>query len=151
MELLESGTVMQAMPDACSLAALKLSWQLFASSTTALRTYRSGGLCDITEAHQMDLALCHLDSICQCRDTHFSEQHFFLVELPGHCLLHTASRGSHWLVQASLRLSSMQKKQLAVQGRENAAVVTLHQRHCAGIVSALEVRIRLWDAWSPRA
>ena len=53
-----------------------------------------------------------------------------LIKLPCHCLLHTALKGSHWPVQASLRLSRMQKKQLAVQGRENAAVVG----HTAGAV-----------------
>lgn len=62
-----------------------------------------------------------------------------LIKLPCHCLLHTALKGSHWPVQASLRLSRMQKKQLAVQGRENAAVVAIQQGQCAGIVSALQV------------
>ncbi|CAK0733302.1 hypothetical protein CVIRNUC_000254 [Coccomyxa viridis] len=41
-------------------------------------------------------------------------------------------------VLAELRLSKMQKKQLAVQGRENAAALALQQGRCAGIVSALQ-------------
>ena len=43
-------------------------------------------------------------------------------------------------MQASLRLSKMQKKQLAIQGRENAAALALQQERCAGIVAALQVR-----------
>ena len=42
----------------------------------------------------------------------------------------------------------MQEKQLAVQGRENAAALALQQRRCAGIVSALQVHR---DAQSPSA
>ncbi|CAK0733219.1 hypothetical protein CVIRNUC_000243 [Coccomyxa viridis] len=41
-------------------------------------------------------------------------------------------------VLASLRLSKLQEKQLAVQGRENAAAVALQRQRCASIVSALQ-------------
>ena len=60
-----------------------------------------------------------------------------------HCqvaFLYTLSlKGIYWPAQAELRLSKMQKKQLAVQGRENAAALALQQGRCAGIVSALQV------------
>ena len=47
--------------------------------------------------------------------------------------------GSHRPVQATLRLSKMQKKRLAEQGRENAAALALQQGRCAAIISALQV------------
>ena len=59
-------------------------------------------------------------------------------------------KGSHWPVQASLRLSKTQEKQLALQGRENAAALALQQGRCAGIVRALQVTQRCMVAVSMR-
>ena len=53
------------------------------------------------------------------------------------CSVH--SRGKFWLVQARLRLTRVQKEQLAEQGTENATVLTMRQGQSAGIASMLQV------------
>ena len=49
------------------------------------------------------------------------------------------SRGNSWPVQARLRLTRVQKDQLAEQGTENATVLAMQQGQGAGIASMLQV------------
>ena len=49
------------------------------------------------------------------------------------------SRGNSWPVQARLRLTRVQKDQLAEQGREHAAVLAMQQGHGGDIASKLQV------------
>ena len=51
----------------------------------------------------------------------------------------TVSGRAAWLVQARLRLTRVQKDQLAEQGTENATVLAMRQGQSAGIASMLQV------------
>ena len=62
------------------------------------------------------------------------------------CLSHCSALKGQRLAQAKLRLNRGQKEQLALQGKENAAVLAMHQGHWVDIASTLQVCKGLRDA-----